>query len=200
MEEKILMGKSYWDRKRFKWEISQEIYVFGMNGINQNEIKKSIEIMKETLKEFNLPLKVSNGNSNKPYDLFIIERIFRKCIINNRSVDYEKMENEIDKLREKGQLSYGIIILADHNSYEIKNLPNEKEPAIYGKAYPDGFALILRFDLDNAIRHELGHMIGLGVHHEHCVMERMCIHSNFCKKCNEDVKRIWKLQSLPNKA
>lgn len=51
--------------------------------------------------------------------------------------------------------------------------------------------VIRRFDLPNAVRHEFGHMIGLGMHHKNCVMDWACSQGIFCEDCKREIKELW---------
>lgn len=77
--------------------------------------------------------------------------------------------------------------------YEFANESSDQEPAIYGWTSNQGLCVLRRFDIQNAIRHEFGHMVGLGFHHQDCAMDWNCSVHKFCANCVKDINEIWEL-------
>ncbi len=166
-----------------------EIFVFGLFNISSDEIEETVNIISGVIKEFNLLLSVKNGNIYKKNDLKYIIDLVRKCS-DKGEIDFDFLEKEIYKLRNNQDiLSYGIVILVDDAEYRFKN-----PEAIYGSGSPEGLIVIRKRYINKpTVRHEFGHMIGLGQHHENCVMCYACNYEEFCSKCKQEIKELWEL-------
>ena len=93
-------------------------------------------------------------------------------------------------MREEGRLPYGLVVLADKDKYTFYHPPGQKEPAIFGIGVPDG-VMILTHTHREAVRHEFGHVLGLGIHHRGCVMDYKCITPVFCSQCKAQIEEMW---------
>lgn len=189
------MKRTYWKTSGdyWKWERTGEIYVYGLLGLGDNEIERVVGIVNDVIKEFKLPLKVENGNKCKKEDLLPVEKLFQLCVHNHRDIDFHLLEKELETLRtENRKLPYGLIVLVDDTRYEFKNPPDTNQPAIYGCSTPEGLIVIRKKYIDDATKHEFAHMIGLGIHHENCVMSYANTYEQFCEECKEKIKSLWK--------
>ena len=155
----------------------------------EDKIDKTVNIISDVIKEFNLPLLVKNGNIHKNNDLKYITGLVRKCSDEGK-LDFNLLEDELYKLRNnQGLLPYGIVVLVNDAEYRFKN-----PEAVYGSGSPEGLIVIKeKYVNKSTVRHEFGHMIGLGKHHENCVMCYACNHEEFCSRCKEEIKDLWRL-------
>ena len=105
-------------------------------------------------------------------------------------IDFDSLEHELYKLRNNQDiLPYGVVVLVDDDEYRFKN-PN----AVYGSGSPEGLIVIRKKYINKpTVRHEFGHMLGLGRHHENCVMCYDCTYEEFCSKCKEEISELWEL-------
>jgi len=186
--------RQYWKTSgpSWEWENWRQIYVYQLEGVRQRDIESVVTIINDVIREFDLPLSALNGNSVRSEDTFLINQLIAKCR-QEKYVDFDGVEFELEKMRKTGVLPYGVVILIDHTRYEFRNPPNTKQPAIYGCASPEGLIVLRIFDIQNAVRHEFGHMIGLGEHHENCVMDWHCSYGEFCHNCKRRIKEIWNI-------
>ncbi len=162
------MKRMYWktNGEYWEWEKTGEIFVFGLSNVSDDKIDETVNIINGVIKEFNLPLSVKNGNIHKNNDLKYIVDLVRKCSDKGK-LDFNLLENELYKLRNSQRiLPYGIAILVDDAEYYFKD-----PEAVYGSGTPEGLIIIRKRYINKpTVRHECGHMIGLGQHHEDCVM------------------------------
>ena len=61
----------------------------------------------------------------------------------------------------------------------------------YGVGIPDGL-VILRYTHREAVRHEFGHMLGIGRHHIGCVMDYRAATTAFCNQCKRQIEEMWR--------
>ena len=171
------------------WESSKEVAVFAID--NEVEQVKPV-VIKElggVLKEFSIPIDVTDGNLRRGEDVALVQTLFDNSTKDNK-IDDDEFEREMHKVREDGRLPYGLVVLADKDKYEFYRPPWRKERAIYGVGVPDG-VVILRHTHREAVRHDFGHMLGLGTHHGGCVMDYKCHTPVFCSQCNRQIREMW---------
>jgi hypothetical protein len=178
------------------WEQAGKVYVYATNGVGLSNIEKTIDIINDVINEFNLPLLVLNGNASKSEDMPLSENLIASNTSNNL-IDCESSLTELQRYWNDGILRYGLIILVSPERYKFKNDPSATEPACYGWTDNQGLSVLRRFDIQNAVRHEFGHMIGLG-HHQGCALDWNCSVHKFCANCVKDINEIWELN--PNSA
>jgi hypothetical protein len=150
--------------KHWEWENTKNVYVYGTEEVEQENIEKTIMAISEVIKEFNLPLQSLNGNATKSEDVPIVKNLITNNTQQNL-IDFDSLVSELERHRDNGLLPYGLIVLVNPEKYKFKKPPESKEPAIYGCASPEGIIVLRKFDIKNAVRHEFGHMIGLGGEH-----------------------------------
>ena len=171
-------------------EKNKLVYVFGDNGVDSNDIERVVLLIAEVIKTFSLPLQVLNGQTKRSEELPVVRQLITYNT-HGKLIDGDAIENELEHYWNENVLRYDLIILVDPKKYEFKTPTYYKNPAIYGWGSPEGFVILRRFDLKNAVRHEFGHMIGLGHHHQRCVMDWSCPMEAFCDYCYKEIAEIW---------
>ncbi len=178
-----LIGQTY-----RKWEQTGEVCVFSTEGVQLNDLDAVVSAINDVIDVFKLPLQAVNGNAVKSEDVSLVERLINSnvevCLIDSDSI--------MNELRSH-KLLYGLVVLVNHQRYGFKNNPSDPEPAIYGWSDYEGLSILRRFDIKNAVRHEFGHMIGLGNHHPNCVMDWHCPINGFCSACKSLINELWEL-------
>lgn len=175
---------------RWEFEKTKEVAVFTVDGKMDERKAAVIEELVGVLKEFSIPMNVVDGNLEHHEDFPFLQALFDNSIKDGR-IDFDKFEGELRESRKGGRLPYGLIILVNKNRYEFYHSPQETKPAIYGVGVIDG-VVILRCANREAVRHEFGHMLGLGVHHEGCVMDYSCTSIAFCNECKREIEGMWR--------
>ena len=192
-----------------QWELSRRFFVFGLPDVPDDTIEQSVSIVQEALNEFHLPMRAMNGNKLKPNDLETLLEIIHvnseigrteHCIINLKAV--------VEVLEERwngGEFTYGIIVLAPPEDYEFLGAEGRMPPK-YGVSRVGAGILFLRHfdyehhdDAENALRHELGHALGLEGHghdpnnedNANCTMDWNCQTHEFCDGCRQRIREIW---------
>jgi len=174
----------------WEWEKrSKEVAVFAMDSEVKQEKLAVVEELEGVLKEFSIPLDVIDGNLKRGEDVELIQTLLESSITDNE-INYDEFERELLKTREEGRLPYGLVALIDKDKYTFYQPPRQKERAIYGVGVPGGM-VILRHTHREAVRHEFGHMLGLGIHHKGCVMDYKCITPVFCSQCKRQIEDTW---------
>ncbi len=174
---------------RWKWERSKEVTVFALDSKVEQEKSAVVEELEGVLKEFSIPIDVVDGNLKRGGDVALIQTLLDSSIKDNE-IDYNEFERELLNVREEGRLPYGLVVPVEKDKHKFYYPPGQKEQAIFGIGVPDGL-LILRHTHREAVRHEFGHMLGLGKHHEECVMDYRCITPVFCSQCKRQIEQMW---------
>ena len=175
---------------RWEWDKEGEIYVYALEAVTQRDIEGVVTIINDVIREFALPLSVLNGNSVKSEDTALVEQLIAECS-QEKQVDLDGVEVKLKEMRERGFLPYGVVILVDPSRYRLKTPRDSKQEPIYGYGTENGIIVLRRFDMQNAVRHEFGHMVGLGQHHPNCVMAWECSRSEFCNDCISRIEQMW---------
>jgi hypothetical protein len=178
--------------KHREWEQAKNVYVYATEGVELNNVEKTKDIINDVIEEFNLPLQILNGNADRSEDTHLVENLITGNSQENL-LDGEGILKELRRYWNEGVLRYGLIVLVNPGRYEFRKKPSDNEPAIYGWAHSQGLVVLRGFDIQNAVRHEFGHMVGLGFHHQGCVMDWNCSVHKFCEKCRKDIEEIWDL-------
>lgn len=176
------------DFNRWCWEKNGKIFVYGLSNIRDNQINKSVNIVREVISKYFLPLEVLNGNNNNKHGYKILKTLVNKYINDNNEIEFNKLEKKLYKIRnDEKKLIDGIILLVDHSILSIKTKGSE-----YGQGSPGGLIIIRDiYNNKSTVVHEFGHMIGIGDHHSNCVMSYTGSDEEFCRECQDKIKRIW---------
>jgi len=173
----------------WEWERSKEVAVFAVDSRVEQEKPSVVEELEGVLKEFSIPLDVIDGNLKHSEDVGLIQTLLGSSIKDNE-INYDEFERELLKAREEGRLAYGLVVLVNKDKHTFYQPPEQKERAIYGVGIPDG-VVILSHTHREAVRHEFGHMLGLGIHHGGCVMDYRCVTPVFCSQCKGQIEEMW---------
>ena len=175
-----------------EWEQTGKAYVYATKEVELSNIEKTIGTIDSVIAEFNLPLKIHNGNANLPEDALLIETLIASNAQENL-LDGDSALEKLCRYWNEGVLRYGLIVLVNEK-YRLKYKPSEAKP-IYGWTDYRGLSILRRFDIENAVRHEFGHMIGLATldHHPGCAMAYDCDVYDFCENCRREISEIWEL-------
>ena len=173
----------------WEWERSKEVVVFTVDNKANKGKSVVIKDLEGVLKEFSIQIRVIDGNSKYGDNVALVQTLLKNSVKADE-IYYDKFEEEIRKARKEGQLPYGLVVLVDKDKYKFYHPSWQKEPAIYGVGISDG-VVIMRHTHREAVRHEFGHMLGLRIHHEGCVMDYTCIAPTFCSQCKRQIKEIW---------
>ncbi len=180
------MKMKRWGTRR-EWEKrSKEVAVFAVDGKVEQEKPAVVEELEGVLKEFSIPLDVIDGNLKRGEDVELIQTLLDSSIKDDE-INYDEFERELLKVREEGRLHYGLVVLVDKDKHKFYHPPGQEEQAIFGVGVPDG-VVILTHTHREAVRHEFGHMLGLLIHHEGCVMDYRCITPTFCSQCKRQIQ------------
>jgi len=174
---------------RWEWERSKEVAVFALDSKVEQEKLAVVKELEGVLKEFSIPLNVIDGNLKRGEDVALIQTLLESAIKDNE-INYDEFDRALLKVREVVQLAYGLVVLVDKYKYTFNQPPGQNERAIYGVSVSSGM-MILRHTHREAVRHEFGHMLGLGTHHEGCVMDYRCVTPVFCSKCEKQIQEMW---------
>lgn len=174
----------------WEWERGKEVAVFAVDNKVEQEKLPVVEALEGVLKEFSIPIDVTDGNLKHGEDVAQIQTLVDNSI-KDKEINYDKFEGELLKARKEGRLHYGLVVLVDKDKYTFYQPSGQKERAFYGIGVPDG-VVILRHTHREAVRHEFGHMLGLGIHHEGCVMDYKCDTPAFCSQCKRQIEEMWR--------
>lgn len=176
--------------KHWEWEErSKAVAVFAIDSRVEQKKPTVVEELERVLKEFSIPIDVIDGNLKYGEDVELVQTLLDSSIKDDE-INYDKFERELLKVREESRLPYGLVVLVDKDKYAFYQPAGQKERAIYGVGVPNGM-MILRHTHRESVRHEFGHVLGLGIHHRGCVMDYKCITPAFCSQCKRQIGEMW---------
>jgi hypothetical protein len=175
-----------------KWEQTGKVYVFATDGVGLNDLEATIAIIKQVIDEFNLPLQTWNGNADKSEDVPLVESLITSNTVDSL-IDSKSIMEELRCYWNESVLHYGLIVLVNPERHRFRNEPSDPEPAKYGWSDYEGLSVLRCFDIKNAVRHEFGHMVGLGSHHQDSAMDWHCTIHDFCSDCRTIINELWEL-------
>jgi len=174
---------------RWEWERSKEVAVFAVDSRVEQQKPGVVEELEGVLREFSIPLDVIDGNLESSEDVEMTQTLLGSST-KGSEIDYDRFEGELLRAREQGRLACGLVVLVDRGKHAFHQPPGQREQAIHGIGVPGGL-VILRHTHREAVRHEFGHMLGLGIHHRGCVMDYRCLSPDFCSQCKGEIEEMW---------
>ncbi len=197
MKRELLGDGNGWVIYPREWYRTGELYVFGTEGVSTDDVKRTVNLVNNIVREFSLPLQVFNGHTSRSKDTSLIMALIAKHTAQQNIINCDGILAELSRGNYKVSITYGIVVLANPDKYSFKKKPGNQQTSNYGEGYPQGLVILRRYDLENAVKHEIGHMIGLN-HHLNCVMDSYCLTSHFCEQCKKKIRKIWSLDNDNN--
>lgn len=173
-------------QERHKWEEENRIVVTGIGVVSNSEKQLIASSIRQLLKRFSFPFDVE-VETNDSYLAVSMREVF--WISSSSGVlDTDSVLTELNVRRKvDASLRVGIVVKMNPSEYRFKN-----PLAIYGVGEEDGLVL-LRTAHEEAVIHELGHMLGISSHCDNpsCVMNYECPSNDFCKVCAAKLRGLW---------
>jgi len=180
---------------RHRWEGHGPIVVASLlPPVNEPVRGLVCRSIQRLIDEFQLPVQVQSSSPGKD-PLALVQQLVAACTTGTL-LDADRCEKALREARADGKLLHGLVVLLDPGKYRKIAFKEEKpqEPALYGWSVPDGLSLLLNYD-EPAVRHEVGHMLGLVAHHNEdpaCVMNYKCPRPGlFCTSCKMTLIDLW---------
>jgi len=173
-------------KDRYKWESGNKILVVAVGKVLFDEEQAIVALIRKLLAQFGLPFEVE-AIKHGSYLSRIIHEILQSCLSENLLND-DCVIDKLNERREKESIFCPAIVLKI-NPTEYRFVDPQ---AIYGIGMEDGLVM-LRCAHEEAVRHELGHMLGINSHctKRDCVMNYLCLSNHFCDNCEAKLRRIW---------
>jgi len=172
---------------RWPWENTQSLQLCLMDRYAQSLKTELISGISSVVAEFELPLRIKIARSRT---LNLIESLLTECSLNGTIYCWRFLETLSRKRQGERFLRTGLVIAFDGNERRLRDESPYKrdEPPEWGWTQEDGLSL-LRLTrgqpLRNLVRHEMGHLLGISLHHSNCVMSWECTKEKFCPKCKQ---------------
>ncbi len=178
--------------KRWKWEEEGRVMVLSAGSVGQDRVKDVAAIIREMFTEFNLPIEVDAGKAGEELTRCISE------LKTSKELDVREFVRQLNHLRKNfPALRPGLAILVRPEDFDPFGKASDTERGYYGESHDDGVCLLRSYHRE-AVRHEIGHMLGLGEHcrkDPSCVMQWNCRSGNFCPSCRAALESCWEIVS-----
>lgn len=174
---------------RWQWENAESLQLCLMDRYAETlkaDLVKSVDSM---VTEFKLPLEIKIASS---HTLDLIERLLTKCSFDSAISCWGALEELNRKRHDEPSLRTGLVIAFDGIQRGLRDETSHKpeEPPEWGWTADDGLILLRLIrgqPLKNLVRHEMGHLLGIGQHHLECVMTWACTEQEFCAQCKKTI-------------
>jgi hypothetical protein len=166
--------------------------VYGYDDVSERDVSSVVGIVKGTVDQFGLPLSVLTGGTDHG-DKFRVDEIMRAGLHTDAAeFNFDEVLARLNEVRKERHLQCGLAILIDHRRFKLSDTAGE-----WGLGSAGGLVILRRFDIRNAVIHEIGHMVGLRGHHSPpgsgCVMEYTCPVGVVCEDCKAHIRKAWKI-------
>ena len=172
--------------QRNKWEVENKIIIVGIGKVSEDAKQHVADYIRMLMGELGFDFKVEVAGKDDQ-----VTRCANGILLGSSSqgaIDDESFMGELNK-RRAGDATLRAAIVMTVNPQEYRFTDPD---AIYGVGYEDGL-VILRETREEAVRHEIGHMLGMHSHckNPNCVMKWECPSKRFCKSCKANLKALW---------
>lgn len=181
---------------RWPWENSGSLQLCLMDERARSLKAELVSGIGSVLSEFRLPL--ANAIASL-HTLELIERSLSDCSRNGTLLCRELLNTLNLKRERESSLETGLIIAFDGNKRRLDDESSYKpdEPPEWGWTQEDGLILVRLTDcqpLPNVVRHEMGHLLGVGQHHLNCIMSWECMTEEFCATCKQTISETCQIE------
>lgn len=183
---------------RFRWEDTGRVRVCPI-GTDQSSNSIVLETVSTILAGFNLPLEVDTAappTQQKVRDLLAKSS-------NAKLIDVYGFVKNLNECRERTHdLQAAMIVPFDGKQYDLEDGSHADEPAEWGWTEDEDGVILLRLvsgqPLANLVRHEMGHLLGIGRHHRGCAMDWASCEDRFCNECLKTIQQTCEVITLPD--
>ena len=180
---------------RWPWENTQPLQLCLMDERARSLKAELISGIDSVLSEFRLPLQIAIARLRTRR---LIERLLSDCSRNGAVLCWELLKTLNLQRQRESSLQTGLIIAFDGNQRRLDDESSYKpnEPPEWGWTQDDGLILVRITrpqPLRNVVRHEMGHLLGIGQHHVNCVMSWECMKEEFCATCKQAISETCQL-------
>ena len=173
-------------QERHKWEEENRIVLTEISTVSDSEKRLIVSSIRKLLKRFSFPVDVEVEPSDS-HLAGLMREILRISSFGG-VLDTDSVLAELNKRRKvDASLRAGIVVKVCPSEYKFRD-----PLAIYGIGEEDGLVLLCTAH-DEAVTHELGHMLGISSHcdNPNCVMRYECPSDDFCKDCTAKLRNLW---------
>ncbi len=201
---RLIMHYNSWNTwrkgERFQWEGTGRVRVCPIDADTYSD-SAVLGSVKTILAEFNLPLEVDTATLPT---LQKVRDLMAKSS-NAETIHYYDFFNNLNECREqKSDLQAALIVVFDGEQYRLydydrSNTPHETPE--WGCADEDGVILLRLVSgqpLASLVRHEMGHLLGIGRHHRGCAMDWASCEDRFCNECLKTIQQTCEVITLPD--
>jgi hypothetical protein len=176
---------------RWLWEDTGCLQLCLIDARAREQEATIVDALQSVLTEFQLPLTIITANSATCHEA-------RTVLAENseaNTIQCWQALKAINQRRPKiSHLQTALVVAFDGVERQLLDESSHKpeEPPEWGWTAEDGL-ILLRLSagqpLGNVVRHEMGHLLGIGQHHSNCLMDWSCQEESFCGHCKSTIRQ-----------
>lgn len=170
---------------RWPWADTGCLQLCSMDARAREQSTTIVDAIQSVLTEFHLPLAITTANGATCED---VQKVLAENGTANTVQCWQALKAINQKRKEAPHLRTALVIAFDGVEQQLQDESCNKpeEPPEWGWTAEDGL-ILLRLTADqplrNVVRHEMGHLLGVGQHHSNCLMGWSCQQEHFCDDC-----------------
>lgn len=176
---------------RWPWEGTGCLQLCLMDARAREQNTTIVNALQSVLAEFQLPLAITTANSATCHE---VHKVLAENSRTNTIQCWQALKAINQKRAETPDLQTALVIAFDGVEQQLQDESSHKPEELpeWGWTAEDGLILLrLMADqpLRNVVRHEMGHLLGVGQHHSHCLMDWNCQEEHFCDACKDVIHK-----------
>jgi len=176
---------------RWPWEDTGRLQLCLTDARAREQEATIVDALQSVLTELQLPLTITTTNSVTCRE---VQRVLAENSKTNTIQCWQALKAINQRRTEISNLQTALLIAFDGTELQLLDESSHKpeEPPEWGWTAEDGLILVRLSagqPLRNVVRHEMGHLLGIGQHHSNCLMDWSCQEENFCGDCKSAIRQ-----------
>jgi len=195
LKRRLLMHYDTWElHPRWCWETAGRLCLCPIDAYARSLRDAVLKALQVTLADFVLPLEVDVPAPSTQREIL---NLVTDCTSGDVLHCWDFLAKLNQARHQDPELQPGLVVAFDgryRSLYDGDRKPDE--PPEWGWTSEDGLILLRLVagqPLPNVVRHEMGHLLGIGEHHPGCVMEWACKSEHFCPRCVKAIRQTCRL-------
>jgi hypothetical protein len=182
---------------RWPWEDTGCLQLCLIGAYAHEQQTVLLDALHSVLSEFRLPVAMTIANNATCDD---VQKVLAENSRTNTIQCWQALKAMNRRRNEAPHLRTALVVAFDGAERQLQDESSHKpeEPPEWGWTAEDGLILLRLMPgqpLRNVVRHEMGHLLGVGQHHSDCLMAWNCQEEHFCGNCKDVIRNTYQITS-----